>query len=126
LVVEGPHRKRSYVEAEEIVDALLDEGQCFDGIMAVGDRIAVGAINALRKRGVAVGSEVRVIGMDNTLYTRIMSPTISTIDRHTDVLAQDSAMALLAMLEGERPVGDKVVVPHRVIERETTLGLGTA
>lgn len=123
LVVEGPHHKRSYVEAEEIVCALLDGGRGFDGIVAVGDRIAVGALNALRRRGVAVGSDVRVIGMDNMLYTRIMSPTISTIDRHTDVLAQDSAMALFAMLEGERPAGDKVVVPHRVIERETTLGL---
>lgn len=82
----------------------------------------MGAVNALRKRGVAVGSTVRVIGMDNTLYTHIMRPTISTIDRHTDVLATDAVLALLAMLDGEIPATKRIVVSHHVIERETTLG----
>lgn len=122
LLLDGPHRKKSYVEAEELVDGLLDGGVAFDGIVAIGDRIAVGAVNSLQKHGIAVGGEVRVIGMDDTLYTRIMRPTISTIDRHADVLAADAALALLAMLRGEAPASKRIVVPHDVIERETTLG----
>lgn len=122
LLLNGPHDRPSYVEAEGVLGSAFDAGLPFDGVLAIGDRIAVGAVNALLKRGVAVGTEVRVMGMDNVLMTRLMSPTISTVDRHTDVLAQDAVLALVAMLSGEEAASDRIVVPHQVIERETTLG----
>lgn len=122
LLINGPHERPSYVEAEEVLGSAFDAGLSFDGVLAIGDRIAVGAVNALLKRGVSVGREVRVMGMDNTLMTRLMSPTVSTIDRNAYVLAQDAAIALVAMISGEETTSGRIVVPHHVIERETTLG----
>lgn len=122
LILEGPHRQASIVEAAELVDACLDDGYAFDGLVALGDRVALGAVNALKARGVNAGSDVRVIGMDDSIYSRISTPAISTINRHTDEMAERGVKALLAMIKGEELAETRIVVPHEVVERATTLG----
>lgn len=122
LVLEGPHKQTSLIEAAELVDNCLDAGHTFDGVVALGDRVALGVVNALKARGVTVGKDVRVIGMDDSIYSRISSPAISTVRRNTDEMAERSVEALLAMLRGEQPEQTDIVVPHEVIERATTLG----
>ena len=121
-MLEGPHRQTSLVEAAQLVDECLDAGYEFDGVVALGDRVALGVVNALKERGVAVGTDVRVIGMDDSIYSRISSPAISTVRRNTSQLAERGVEALLALLAGEKPAQTHVIVPHEVIERTTTLG----
>jgi DNA-binding LacI/PurR family transcriptional regulator len=60
--------------------------------------------------------------MDNSIYSRISSPAISTVDRHTDEMAEQGVTALLTMLAGDEPAERHVMVPYEVIERATTLG----
>ena len=122
LVLEGPHRQTSHIEAAQLVDECLDAGYAFDGVVALGDRVALGVVNALKARGVTVGRDVRVIGMDDSIYSRISSPAISTVRRNTGQMAERGVEALLAMLQGNAPAQKSIVVPHEVIERATTLG----
>lgn len=122
LVLEGPHRQTSLIEAAQLVNECLDAGYAFDGVVALGDRVALGVVNALKERGIAVGRDVRVIGMDDSIYSRISSPAISTVRRNTAEMAQRCVEALLAMLRGEQLAETHIVVPHEVIERTTTLG----
>ena len=122
LILEGPHRQTSHIEAAQLIGECLDEGHAFDGVVAMGDRVALGVVNALKDRGIAVGRDVRVIGMDDSIYSRISTPAISTVDRHTDVLAKQGVDALLTMLAGGDPSQTQFVVSHEVVERATTLG----
>ena len=122
LVLEGSHRQTSLIEAAELVDACLEAGYTFDGVVALGDRVALGVVNALKARNVNVGHDVRVIGMDDSIYSRISTPTISTVRRNTSEMAERGVQALLAMLKNEELAEKRIVVPHEVIERTTTLG----
>ena len=122
LVLEGPHRQTSLIEAAQLVDECLEEGYSFDGVVALGDRVALGVVNALKARGVAVGRDVRVIGMDDSIYSRISTPAISTVRRNTSEMAERGVESLLALLKGEDPTETRIVVPYEVIERTTTLG----
>lgn len=122
LVLEGPHRRSSLIEAEQLVADALDGGRSFDGVVALGDRVALGVVNALKARGVAVGRDVRVIGMDDSIYSRISTPAISTVRRNTTEMAERGVEALLAMLRGEGLQDVHIVVPHEVVERMSTLG----
>ena len=122
LILEGPHKQTSHIEAAELVNECLDDGYDFDGVVALGDRVALGVVNALKARGIIVGRDVRVIGMDDSIYSRISTPAISTVRRNTSELAESGVKALLTMLKGEQPAQDHIVVPHEVIERATTLG----
>lgn len=122
LVLEGPHKETSLIEAEHLVSSCLEDGYSFDGVVALGDRVALGVVNALKARGIAVGKDVLVIGMDDSIYSRISTPTISTVRRHTAQMAEEAMRALLEMLGGAKPSETHIVVDHEVIERETTLG----
>ena len=122
LVLEGAHRQTSLIEAAQLVDECLGAGYSFDGVVALGDRVALGVVNALKARGIDVGRDVRVIGMDDSIYSRISTPAISTVRRNTDEMAERGVSALLAMLRDEQPAESRIVVPHEVIERATTLG----
>ncbi len=122
LVLQGAHQEKSYVEAEGLVGAYLDDGGALDGIVALGDRVALGAVRALIARGRAVGTDVRVIGMDDSIYSRISMPAISTVHRNTGQMAREAVGALLAMMDGGQPERRAITVPHEVIERESTLG----
>lgn len=122
LVLEGPHRKTSLIEAGELIDGCLDAGYTFDGVVALGDRVALGVVNALKARDINIGSDVRVIGMDDSIYSRISTPAISTVRRNTTMLAERGVEAMLFMLKGDEPLETHLEVPHEVVERATTLG----
>lgn len=119
----GPHRKKSRMESRELVLDLIDSGAEFDGVLAVGDRQALGAVEALQERGLTPGHDVRVIGLDNSLYSQLYTPSISTVERNTDEMARVGAKAMLAMIEGKEPDAHEFTIPHRIIERATTLGV---
>ena len=122
LVLEGAHRQTSLIEAAQLVNECLDAGYSFDGVVALGDRVALGVVNALKARWIDVGGDVKVIGMDDSIYSRISSPTISTVRRNTTQMAERGVEALLGLLRGEEPKETYITVSHQVIERETTLG----
>ena len=122
LILNGPHLRESRLEAEELVAECLDAGYAPDGIVALGDRAALGACTALEAHGLVVGRDVKVIGTDDTLYARIARPALSSVNRHVEQMSERGVQALLAMMAGERPAQTQIVIPHEVVERSSTLG----
>lgn len=122
LVFEAPHRKKSYDEAAQAVGDALGAGLVFDGIACMGDRLALGATAVIKRCGLVPGRDVLVMGMDDSLYSRIVSPSISSVDRNAAQMAHVGVDVLLALL-GDEPASG-VVVPYAIVERETTLGVG--
>lgn len=92
------------------------------GFAVLGDRMAMAVCDVLRENNMQPGRDVKVIGMDDALYSRLYRPSISTINRNTDMMARAGAGAMTAMLRGRDPENREIYIPHRVIERETTLG----
>ncbi|MDX3883828.1 MAG: LacI family DNA-binding transcriptional regulator [Sphingomonas sp.] len=69
--------------AEAAVSRLLRRNVAFDGIVASSDLIALGAIRALRRAGLAVPRDVSVVGYDDMLLSRLSTPALTTIRQDT-------------------------------------------
>jgi len=110
----------SYVESEVLVAEFLQAGNTCDGILATSDRIALGALYALKRYDIKIPEEVKLIGFDNSLYSRLPSPSISTISRNTVMLASEGCRILLDMLDGKTPENLETIVPAYIVEREST------
>ncbi|WP_058270344.1 LacI family DNA-binding transcriptional regulator [Olsenella massiliensis] len=121
LLLSGPHLKSSRRDSYERVSKALSSGLAIDGIAAIGDRLALGALEAVRDHGLKVGHDVKVMGIDDSLYSQISHPAISTISRNTNQLAMSCVEAMSDMLEGIELPCHEIVIPHKVIERESTL-----
>jgi DNA-binding LacI/PurR family transcriptional regulator len=70
--------------AESAVDSLIHRGVAFDGLVAASDLMALGAIRALKRAGMAVPKDVSVVGYDNVPAGRHASPALSTISQDTE------------------------------------------
>lgn len=77
LVVEGQFTWEAGVDA---VRVLFDERETpCDAIVASSDWIAIGALHALRQRGIAVPDTVAVTGFDDVDEARFSVPSITTV-----------------------------------------------
>ncbi len=90
-----------------------------DGAIGVRDSIAVSFMNSCIKQGKMVPEDVMVCGMQNTKYAILSRPTLTCIDTPVYDIGAVS-MRLLTKLMKHEPVGNhKVVLPHKVIKRES-------
>ena len=122
LVLPAPSNRGE--EAEEVVGGLLDSRVAPpDAIFCSTDWLALGALRALRLRGLRVPEDVALVGFDDIPYGRAATPTLTTVapDR-----AQIARLAVESLVEQGRGV-DHVPRNHpadfALVVRESTAGI---
>jgi len=97
-------------------------GKLPTAIIALNDRIAIGAINRLREDGIRVPDDVSVVGYDNIAIAEHFFPTLTTVDHQTDRLMDLAVRGLLERLDPENsqmPPREASVHPKLVIRKST-------
>ena len=107
-------------DAEELVTEFLKTGLPLDGIFASNDHLALGALYSLQHHGYHVPNDVQIVGFDNSLYSRLPIPSISTIERNPQELASKGCDALIQLMNGKTPETFNITVPVQLVEREST------
>jgi len=81
----------------ELAGGLIDQsdGRMPTAIIALNDRIAIGAINRLREDGIRVPDDVSVIGYDNIAVAEHYHPALTTVDHQTKRLMDLAVRGLL-------------------------------
>lgn len=119
-ILHRPGKDPSTMEAEVMVYDFLKSGLPLDGIVTTSEPAALGAMYALRRAGCSVPDDVKIISFDNTLYSLLMQPTLSSIERNPRQIAQASCELLLQLIRGEDVSDTSIVVPARLVERGST------
>jgi LacI family transcriptional regulator len=95
-----------------------------DGVFAVTDLLAIGALGSFREHGIAVPDQVSVIGFSNWLLSQITTPHLSTVDQPGFEIGKTSFNLLYQEIQNKKKnitVPFKtVVIPTTVISREST------
>jgi DNA-binding LacI/PurR family transcriptional regulator len=99
---------------------LLARGVQFDGVVAFNDAIALGALRVLQEAGLRVPADVAVIGFDDIDETQYSMPTLSTIDPGREEIARTAVDLLVRRIEGGSEPPQEVLVPYRLIPRESS------
>jgi LacI family transcriptional regulator len=77
--------------------------------------MGVGALVALKARGLRVGRDVSVIAFDDLPYASLFDPGLTVIDQDAEAMGRLAGEGLMAVIRGERPT--KVVLPTRLVIR---------
>ena len=110
-------------EGEEAMVALLAAlPQVPDAVFCATDWMAMGALRALRLRGLRVPEDVALVGFDDIPYGRVSTPTLTTVSPHRGAVAEAAVASLEAQLAGTRREAVEVVIPHELVVRESTSG----
>ncbi len=88
---------------------LLDQGLSFTAIFAIADVMAIGAIRALRERGLLVPRDISVMGIDGLPIGSYLTPQLATIRQSVARMARHSVGILLENIEqGAKTVHMKI------------------
>ncbi|NTS77406.1 LacI family DNA-binding transcriptional regulator [Catenovulum sp. SM1970] len=79
---------------------LLDTGHQFDAVIAASDLIAIGAIRAIRERGLEVPKDIAVVGFDDIPIARFTSPPLTTIKQNTNKAGELLVTKLIDLING--------------------------
>ncbi|WP_338468078.1 LacI family DNA-binding transcriptional regulator [Novosphingobium sp. ZN18A2] len=104
-------------QGRRAVAALVDAGTPFDGIFAVCDEMALGALKELEARGMAVPDDVAIVGFDGARAGAFSSPPLTTIEPDFEVAGALLVDRLLAQLGELDTPGNRV--PVRMLRRGT-------
>jgi LacI family transcriptional regulator len=95
-----------------------------DGIFAVTDLMAIGALEALKEHNVAVPEQVSVIGFSNWFMSQITTPHLSTVDQPGLEIGKAAFKLLYQEIQNKKnnikEPSKTVVIPTTVISREST------
>ena len=101
---------------------LLGSGTAFDGVFAMNDDLALGAMRAMHESGVRIPDDIAVIGFDDIDEGRYSFPSLSTVDPGRRQIAELGVSMLLERVMGTTDaIEPRMVAPEfHVIVREST------
>jgi LacI family transcriptional regulator len=98
------------------VHTLLRECDHISAIIAGDDLTAIGAIKELQVLGKLVPNDVAVIGYNNSLYTQVCNPSLSSVDNRMETVGTLLAQTLIGILQGKTVKRIQKISPQ-LIER---------
>ena len=85
-----------------------------DALFSAGAFSALGAIDAIKEKGLRIPEDFGIVGTSNEGFTALMSPTLSTLNQHPFEMGESAARAFL---EGSR---ETQVIPMELIIRQSS------
>jgi LacI family repressor for deo operon, udp, cdd, tsx, nupC, and nupG len=117
LVIEGDWSATSGYNAIRI---LVERQVYFSAVFAQNDRMAVGAIQALREAHLKVPQDVSIIGFDDMPLSSYFDPPLTTIRQDTFELGRRAAQLLLTAVEDPTLETRQLLLPAELVVRNST------
>jgi LacI family transcriptional regulator len=117
-VADGRFTEQGGAEAAE---QILDRHPDVTAIFAANDKMAVGAIHQLGRRGIRVPQDISVVGFDDLQHSAFVNPSLTTV--HLP-LYQVGAMAcerLIERIHGRREPVAEILATHLVMRESAGL-----
>ncbi len=117
LVIDG-----DYTEAAGAAGAVELLARGVDALFCANDSAAVGALGALRERGVDVPGDVALAGFDDLDFAAHLEPPLTTIRQSIRHQGSEAAESLLQLLENPAGGPRRVILPTELVIRQSTVG----
>ncbi|MFV0632504.1 LacI family DNA-binding transcriptional regulator [Demequina sp.] len=114
LIDQGDYSTASGTAA---MDRLLDRAPDIDAVFAASDRMAAGAILALRRRGKSVPEDVAVVGFDDSGLAETMDPPLTTMRQPFDEISEQMVELLDRIVDGQQVASR--TLPAQLVRRAT-------
>ena len=120
FVVGGGERREVVKPA---IGSLLKRPDRPDAIFCYNDLAAVEALRVIAAAGLRVPDDIALAGVGNNRYSDVLSPPLTTVDQKTQLMGERAAALLLKWMANRRkPEPDEVLLPLRLIARESSVG----
>lgn len=111
--------------AAEASQKLLSIHEPIDGLFSANDTSAVAFIQEARRKGIKVPEMVKVVGYSNDLSSRIISPSLTTIEQSGHRMGEKAVETLVQLINKDEKikVTKNYVFEVELIRRESTMNI---
>ena len=104
---------------EEALKALLTAPDHPTAMLVSDDILAVVLEQFCGKLGLRVPKDLSIVSFNNSLFSRITSPQLTTVDVNPYQLGMEAASQTINHIENPNLLATKIIVPHKLIPRES-------
>ncbi|HJS29554.1 MAG TPA: LacI family DNA-binding transcriptional regulator, partial [Anaerolineales bacterium] len=84
-------------------------------IVAFNDAMAIGAMQAIRERGLSIGEDIAVSGFDDAPMVQYLNPPLTSVRQPAWEVGQRVISILAGLLDGTPPIEQQVLLQPRLI-----------
>ena len=114
----------SFEAGAQLTTELLRQGKTFTALMAYDDMTALGALRALKQKGLRVPNDCSVIGFDDVAQAALSVPSLTTIRQPMEAMGSMSVGIMLDSIKAVDQKRDAPVIrrkiPAELVVREST------
>ncbi|MFJ4173112.1 LacI family DNA-binding transcriptional regulator [Microbacterium sp. NPDC089696] len=89
-------------------------------IVCASDPMALGAVRAARRAGLAVPADISVVGFDDSALMSCVEPPLTTVRQPIESMGRAVIELLLSQIAGTTPVGDELLFEPELVLRSST------
>lgn len=93
------------------------------GLIVIGDLLSIRVIQFLSFYGLRVPDDLSLISFNNSIFSKMLHPYLTTFDINVAQLGQTSLIRLLDIIENRQQPSTEVIVPFNLKERESVRDL---
>ncbi|MFD0861587.1 LacI family DNA-binding transcriptional regulator [Sungkyunkwania multivorans] len=109
-------------DGREKMLALLQLEQRPDAVYVASDHAALGALQILNEQNIRVPEEIRLVGFGNEPFTSLVTPTLSSINQHSDKIGKLAAETFLKRVNTPnlKQSLNKIILDAELIVRDSS------
>jgi DNA-binding LacI/PurR family transcriptional regulator len=88
-------------------------------VFAFNDQMAIGALHALRTRGLRVPDDMAIVGFDGIALGAYTTPELTTVEQPSGEVGKRAVEVLFDLLDGDSSSPTRVTLPVRLVVRES-------
>lgn len=104
---------------EEAIRRLLMQKDRPTAILVSDDILAVSLERVCLENHLAIPEDLSIISFNNSLFARLTSPQLTSIDIGAGQLGSEAASQIINHIENPNLLATKIIVPHHLIERDS-------
>ena len=96
-----------------------------DAIFAISDRLAIGAMLAIKEMGLSMPKDIGLVGFNNEPITKLLTPSITSVEMYAFEIGKATAKIFIEMMHSDADLSDKDVIfkPKLYIRESSNRGL---
>ncbi|SEU07588.1 LacI family transcriptional regulator [Salinibacillus kushneri] len=110
----------TYQSGHDGFSELVNHNKKPSAIFVASDEMALGVVHGAQDQGYKVPDDIEIIGFDNTRLATMVRPTLSTVIQPMYDIGAVSMRLLTKFMNKEAVEDQNVILPHRLIERNST------
>ncbi|WP_053218423.1 LacI family DNA-binding transcriptional regulator [Virgibacillus senegalensis] len=108
----------SYEDGRDLFTRLIKAESDVTAVFAASDEMAIGAMSTAYQMNIRVPDELSIIGYDNLKISEMAIPPLTTVEQPLRAMGRKAAELLFEGME-TGATGKSIIMPHRIIERQS-------